>query len=228
MSKKKFSGSISGKGYYIALVLCAVAIGISGYLYYRHANEKPVTMQDNPSQGANAVKDPDIAAVATQPNSSEKPGQNDTQTPSGNEGNQSKRPAKVAAPLAGETVAKYSMEALSYNATTRDWRVHNGMDIAAEAGTEVCAAADGTVYTVYEDEMMGMTVVISHDGGYTTRYSSLSQQVSVAPGDAVTMGQTIGTVGNTALMETAVGDHLHFGVMCNGKVIDPATFLTGE
>ena len=79
-------------------------------------------------------------------------------------------------------------------------------DVLAEAGTKVCAAADGTVYTVYNDESMGMTVVISHDGGYTTRYSSLAETVSVVAGEKVTAGQTIGTVANTALMETAIAN----------------------
>ena len=81
------------------------------------------------------------------------------------------------------------------------------------------------MYTVYEDENLGMTVVISHGGGYSTRYSSLSQEVSVKAGDTVTAGQTIGKVGNTALMENAIGDHLHFGVSCNGKAVDPEAFL---
>ena len=61
------------------------------------------------------------------------------------------------------------MDCLSYNETTRDWRVHNGVDIAAEEGTPVMAAADGQVYTVYEDETMGTTVVIRHEDGYTTK-----------------------------------------------------------
>jgi murein DD-endopeptidase MepM/ murein hydrolase activator NlpD len=117
------------------------------------------------------------------------------------------------------------MEALSYNQTTRDWRTHNGMDFAAETGTEVKAAADGEVYTVYNDDEMGMTVVIRHDGGYTTHYSSLSEEVLVAAGDKVTLGQTIGTVGTTALMESALGDHVCFRVTLNGDVIDPAEFL---
>ena len=82
---------------------------------------------------------------------------------------------KTMSPVAGEEIFGYSMEALSYNQTTRDWRVHNGVDLAAEAGSEVCAAADGEVYTVYEDDAMGATVVIRHDDGFTTRYSSLAE-----------------------------------------------------
>jgi murein DD-endopeptidase MepM/ murein hydrolase activator NlpD len=123
-------------------------------------------------------------------------------------------------------VAVYAMNELSYNATTRDWRVHNGVDIAAEAGTQVCAAAAGVVYTVYEDETMGMTVVIRHDGDYTTKYSSLATEVSVSPGDEVALGQVIGCVGDTALLETALGDHVHFSVTCGDEVMDPAEFLS--
>ena len=212
MSKKKFVDSIKGKGYYIALILCAVAIGISGYLYYRHADDGQAKLENQPAK--QTQKTDDVQAVATQPGTvATEPTQS------------AKLPGKRVSPLSGQTVSAYSMDALSYNPTTRDWRVHNGVDIAAEAGTKVCAAADGTVYTVYNDETMGMTVVISHDGGYTTRYSSLAETVSVAVGDKVPAGQTVGTVANTALMETAVGDHLHFSVSCNGQIVDPAMFL---
>ena len=122
-------------------------------------------------------------------------------------------------------MAVYAMDQLSYNQTTRDWRVHNGIDIAAETGTNVCAAADGQIYTVYEDEAMGMTVVIRHSDGYATKYASLAETVAVKPGDAVTAGQVIGTVGTTALMESAIGEHVHFSVTCDGEVVDPNEFL---
>lgn len=218
MSKRKFSGSISGKGYYIALVLCAVAIGVSGYLYYANADEKPQQLQGDPvSTDAGVTPDSGVQAVATQPDGSTIATE-PTVTP--------KKPAKTTSPVAGSTVAPYSMDALCYNQTTRDWRVHDGVDIAAETGTKVCAAADGEVYTVYEDETMGMTVVIRHEGGYTTKYASLAQEVAVKPGDKVTVGQAIGAVGNTALLENAVGEHVHFSVSCNGTLVDPAEFLS--
>ena len=86
------------------------------------------------------------------------------------------------------------------------------------------AAADGTVLSVTEDPLMGVTVVLEHEGGYETCYASLGE-VRVKVGDTVTVGQPLGTVGNTALMESAIGDHLHFGVTCGGVPMDPAVFL---
>ena len=214
MSKRKFSKNLNGKGYYIALILCAVAIGISGYLYYQNADDEP-QMSSDP---VDVVATDGVQAVATEPVTTE------ATEPAPTEG----KTLKTAAPVAGETVAEYAMDCLSYNETTRDWRVHNGIDIAAEAGTPVMAAADGQVYTVYDDETMGKTVVIRHDGGYTTHYASLGEDVAVEPGQTVALGQKIGTVGQTALMETALGDHLHFSVTLNDKTIDPVKFLTGE
>ncbi len=222
MSKRKMNG-ISAKGYYIALILCAVAIGVSGYLYYRHANNDKQNLENQPSVPVDVTESQDVEAVATEP------GTNATESSQSTESTQpAKRKFKTAAPVAGETVYDYAMDCLSYNQTTRDWRVHDGMDIAAEAGTDVCAAADGEVYTVYEDDTMGMTVVIRHEDGYVTKYASLGNDVAVKAGDKVTCGQIIGQVGNSALLESAIGDHVHFSVSCNDVTVDPAEFLAEE
>ena len=215
MSKRKFSASMGGKGYYIALILCAVAIGISGYLYYANQDAKEASA-DTQAQMVGATD----AAAQTTPAAQN---QNAQPTEAGQE--KDTRPTKRTAPVSGETICGYAMDALCYNQTTRDWRIHNGIDIAAQAGTSVCAAADGSVYAVYEDETLGMTVVIHHDGGYTTTYSSLAQEVTVEAGDQVTAGQAIGTVGNTAMLENALGDHLHFSVSCGNTPVDPEAFL---
>ena len=220
MSNNKQTGrGFGSKGYYIALILCATAIGISGYLYYRNVNDVTSTQVDatTPSILAGVTDREDVPAIATQPSGS------DTTLPSSE--NTTPKVFKTVAPVEGETVAEYAMDCLSYNQTTRDWRVHNGVDIAAEEGTPVMAAADGTVYTVYDDETMGTTVVIRHEDGYTTKYSCLAQDVMVAAGDTVTMGQQIGCVGTTALLESALDPHVHFSVTCDNEVVDPAEFL---
>ena len=215
MSNKNNHRFFGGKGYYIALILCAAAIGISGYVYYNStADAEPDPGLDTPviatDAGQVSVNKPAKPTESTQPTDAAAPTVGKMTT---------------CAPVEGEVLAEYAMECLAYNQTTRDWRVHNGVDIAAEAGTKVVAAADGQVYTVYEDDQMGHTVVIRHDNGYVTKYSSLSGDIKVTPGETVTMGQTIGTVGTTALMETALGDHVHFSVTCDGEAVDPAEFI---
>lgn len=208
---RKMNGSAAGKGYYIALILCAVAIGISGYLYYKNANSDPAQQANEP---AAVTGGKDVPAVATKPTTTQPPA-----TAAAEE------PLKTASPLEGETAAAFAMDALAYNPTTRDWRTHNGVDIAAEAGMEVKAAAAGTVYSVYTDDQMGTTVVIRHTGGYTTTYASLAEDPLVAAGDEVKLGQTIGAVGQSALLESAIGDHLHFAVNKDGESVDPMEFL---
>ena len=213
MSKQKSLSNFRGKGYYIALILCALAIGITGYLYYRTASDEQPQLDH---QGATQPTG-DVQAVATAPGDDPTVG---TQPPTPG------KSLKTGAPASGNIIVPYSMDALAYNQTTRDWRVHDGIDIAAEAGAPVYAAADGTVYTVFNDDTMGTTVVIRHDGGYTTSYSSMSEDVKVAPGDTVKVGQVIGSVGQTALLEYTIGDHLHFSVTVSGEAMDPEDFLT--
>ena len=212
-AKKYFNPSAQGKGGYIALALCALAIGTAGFLHVRNQNKETLRSDaEAPEESRQVAVIGSMPAATTAPTipKAEKPTE--------------KEPMKTAAPVEGITVAVYAMDALDYNETTRDWRTHNGVDIAAEAGTGVCAAADGVVYTVYEDEALGMTVVIRHEDGYVTKYSSLDKAVQVVSGESVTMGQTIGYVGDTALLETAEGCHVHFSVTHDGEAMDPGEF----
>ena len=217
MSKNKSGGNMGAKGYYIALALCAVVIGISSYFFFR--NTEPVaSVQNEPTAP--------VSATVGRPSAVTRPEENPTDPTVPATKPAPKEPMKTGAPLKGEVLAPYAMDCLSYNETTRDWRVHKGIDYAAEAGTPVCAAADGEVYTVYEDDTMGFTVVLRHQDGYTTCYSSLGENVPVKTGDKVKLGQPIGYVGDTALLESALGDHLCFQVLKNDTPVDPAEFLS--
>ena len=224
MSDNKRNGrSFNGKGYYIALILCAAAIGITGYLYAQSDNTAAQTaVQETQSEEIFLdISDmEDVPVLATQPKATVPPATAETVPPT-----TQREPLKAMSPVSGDNIFGYSMEALSYNQTTRDWRVHNGIDLAAESGAQVVAAADGEVYTVFEDDALGHTVIIRHNDGYTTRYSSLSDQLPVKPGDAVTMGQTIGYAADSAITESAMGSHVHFSVTYYDEPMDPAEFL---
>ena len=108
---------------------------------------------------------------------------------------------------------------------------HTGIDISAEQGVAVIAAADGTVShvqtwdgsTTTGDQSYGNMVQITHADERTTLYAHLSK-VLVSSGDSVSAGETIGYVGNTG---NADGAHLHFEVQQSGQTVDPRPFITG-
>ena len=225
---KHFGRSLSGKGYYIALILCAAAIGITSYVFYANTRQEAEVLTEESSYipvGTMAMEAEDIPVLAPQTEASQPSATEPAATKPAVITPKENKVLKTQTPVSGEEIHGYSMETLSYNDTTRDWRVHNGVDIAAEEGTPVCAAAEGTVYTTYEDDTLGHTVVIRHEGGYTTRYSSLSPEIPVSAGETVAMGQTIGYVSGTALVETAMGSHVHFSVTCKDIPMDPGEFL---
>ena len=233
MSKKNFG--IGAKGIVLIAVLAAAAIGIAGYLFSRNSVQE-VTMQEPMIDNmAVSTQEPlSVTESATIPTASSlpqvktsEPVQETTPQPSVPQTTEApvKKTFTTTSPVSGDTIGDYAMDCLSYNETTRDWRTHNGIDLAAGDGAPVCAAADGTVYTTYEDDTLGFTVVIRHDGGYTTRYSSLDENLCVSPGDVVTLGQTIGYAGDTALVESVMGSHVHFSVSYQDQDMDPAEFF---
>jgi murein DD-endopeptidase MepM/ murein hydrolase activator NlpD len=102
-------------------------------------------------------------------------------------------------------------------------RPHLGVDIVAPAGTPVVAAARGLVSFVGRRGELGNMVEIDHGDGRVTRYAHLSR-MNVRVGQHVERGEGIGRVGSTGL---AVGPHLHYEVLINGRPANPRTFLEG-
>lgn len=94
---------------------------------------------------------------------------------------------------------------------------HRGMDIAADKGTAVRAAAAGVVSLADDSFLLhGQTIVIDHGQGTATLYLHLSE-IAVATGEVVEQGQVIGRVGDTGV---ATGPHLHYALYCYHEPVD--------
>lgn len=98
---------------------------------------------------------------------------------------------------------------------------HTGLDFIVLRGSDVFAAADGTVESTGTSKSMGKTVTIAHRSGYTTTYAHL-ETVSVNKGAKVSAGQKIGTVGMTG---QAIAPHLHYEIKRDGVGLDPIDYL---
>lgn len=110
------------------------------------------------------------------------------------------------------------------NPVTNKQEYHNGVDIKANWGTDVIAVFDGVVTEAGEDALSGKYVFYLCDNGYEIRYAHLSY-VAVKTGDRISREQVIAKSGATGRV---TGAHLHYTLLKNGSVIDPASYVTLE
>lgn len=134
--------------------------------------------------------------------------------------------AKFIWPVASRQVSQaYSAGAPVYSQTMKDWRIHTGTDLSAQAGEEVLACANGQVLETTTDPLLGNLVTIEH-GDFVFSYCGLGEDFAVSPGDTVTQGQVIGAI--TAVpQESAESPHLHLEVRRDQVCLDPQSLLEG-
>lgn len=142
---------------------------------------------------------------------------------------QEPEPLVFYAPISGSIMKGHSVETPVFSQTLGDWRVHTGIDIAAEVGSDVKAVAGGTVSAIRNDHFMGKTVEVTHDGGIVSVYSNLSNDgITVKVGDTVKAGDKLGVVGDTSLTELADESHLHFEILVSGTSVNPLDYVSEE
>jgi murein DD-endopeptidase MepM/ murein hydrolase activator NlpD len=122
----------------------------------------------------------------------------------------------------GGPITTYFGEQRSYNGGPITGH-HAGADIGAPEGTPVAATNSGRVVLARQLLQRGNMVVVDHGGGLYSGYAHLSQ-FSVAEGEAVDAGQTVGRVGTTGL---STGAHLHWEMAVGGITVDALRFANG-
>lgn len=238
---EKLSDFISGKGFYLVVLICVAAIALSGWYLVQGVRSGLDDALDQPVSGSAAIAETARPSTAPSPRPTAKPsdppaaGSARIETPPSAapsvQPTAAPAPSSAPAPLVftwpvkGEIIAGFSVEALAYNETMGDWRTHNGLDIAAQRGTQVLSAAAGQVSALYQDDLMGTVVEIDHGQGLVSQYANLAATPTVKVGDAVATGTVIGSVGDTAAVERGQAAHLHYALLKEGYPVDPADYL---
>lgn len=158
-------------------------------------------------------------------------GGNDENEENENNDEEDKKPEKLTftSPVVGNVTKGHSIDTPVFSDTLGEWRVHTGIDIAAEEGSKVYAAASGVVSRIYSDPFLGKTVEITHEGGIVSIYSNLdSNGIEVMEGDSVRGGTLIGLVGDTSLSELADEGHLHFAIKVGGVSVNPLDYISED
>ena len=122
--------------------------------------------------------------------------------------------SKFAWPVRGKILSAYGAKS--------NGLFNDGINISATRGTAVKAAENGVVaYAGNEVKGMGNLVIIQHDGGWMTVYAHMDS-MNVRRGHKVSVGQKIGTVGETGKVDSP---QLHFEIRKGTKAYNPSSYL---
>ncbi len=235
-----------GKGFYIALLMCIMAVFAVGFSTYRNFQNmsdgsKNSVKRENSSkenqeiskQISNAEEnfsfveneniDEEFEKADIKPtkkyyyNESLTPFEQDDLTRSVLSDNTKNL---IVYPTNNSIIKEFSDGKPVYSKTLGDWRVHDGVDLKADKGSIVKSITSGTVKDVYSDPSYGVTIIIDHDLGFSAYYSGLGETTLVKKGDKVNAGDDIGSI-NDIPIEISDGPHLHLMINQDGKFIDP-------
>ncbi len=209
-------------GFYIALCSCAVIVAIAGYasrisLTEDNSENNLAKTIETPAPQENAPEE----ILATQEPIPESTPASDTPVSTNTEVEEE---IHFTSPVSGKVIEEFSGDDLVYHEALKDWRAHSGVDFEAEIGEKVIACAAGIVESVF-DSSLGRCVIIDHQNGYKTMYANLNEDTQVKEGDKLASGDTIGTVGNTALGDSTDLPHLHFEMNVDGETVNPTEYL---
>lgn len=192
---------------YLILALCIIAVGLSVSIMIITKSNSPTINVNNPSISEKPTEDilPD--------------------DPSDSVDNPIEEVVCFIMPVENcISVARYT-ETMSWNSTLNRYSAHKATDFFADGGTSVLCVYDGTVKSVENSILKGVTVTVEHGNGLVTVYNSLSDDVLVTEGQTVKSGETLGYVSQSNRQESESGAHLHFEVMENGQSIDPVKYM---
>lgn len=231
MKKVKFDGKIGnffrGKGFMLVLLLSVGAIGTATYIAYNQTMDRLYGNTPFSTSNAWVYPDDDIAVNVNKDGVPKSTTALEVISP--DDAEQANKPVISTEPnmmpVSGEIIQDYSNGELVKSSTLGVWKTHDGIDIAADVGTQVKAMTKGVVQEVKEDPLWGYVVVILHHNGLTGYYCNLEPVIPVKTGQEVSGGDVIGTVGQSAEIEIADAPHLHFGLKDSGKWIDPKSVI---
>ena len=233
-SPEKF---LTGKGFYIVLFLCAAVIGVSAWVMAT-GNEAMKKAESTDSvigshrvetviapaaEGSDWIDESEIAPPELRADALAEPAPAEPEEAA--EVPAPAAPAVYVWPVLGEIERPYTVSALAYDVTMRDWRTHRGVDIACAEGASVLASRGGQVVSIVHDGLYGTVLTIDHGDGMRSVYANLAEDTAVGAGEWVDPGVTIGTVGRSALCEIGQEPHLHFELRQSGACVDPCAFL---
>ncbi len=241
-SEKKRRSRKERVGFFTALSICIIAVGMAAYSTYTSLtgifdkDESETLAVDNIVTGVTEVgtkpeKHTETTEKVTEPTEPEttKAEYSEPAAPKETKSavqTMAKANATLSFPLDNKKILKEYSEGSVYNKTLNQWQAHTGVDLACNKGDNVYSMGDGEVKKIYKDDMLGKTVIVE-SSTYTSYYSGLSDNVKVEKGSVIRAGDIIGTSDNVP-SEELEDSHIHIAVKVGGQYTDPLSLINND
>lgn len=226
--ESRFTKFIGSTGFYAIIACCIIAIGAVSWFAVSRYN----TLKEEENYQSGLYSKEQDSYTENAENTIEQEAENTTNTVV-DEPYEEAETNQVATnetqvqtfiiPITGEISKDFSLSELQYSATYSDMRLHKGIDIACEKGSEAVASSKGIVKSVEESATLGNVVVIDHSNGVEMKYCGLDD-VCVAQGQSVEQGDLLGVVSEIPC-ECADQSHLHLEAYQDGAAISPCDLI---
>lgn len=253
MKKYKHKNNNSRTGFYVALSICLVAVGLAVFTaytsvsdYIKADSETEVSaqlkekesvaqvMQDvtgvkesTPDQKSTEETKPPKQKSITIYENSESPSTHKEKSDMQSDLNSLQAVLKVnenlICPIKKQNVLKQYSENAVYSKTMKDYRAHTGCDFKAEMGENVYAMCSGTVSSISFSEMYGVIVRVDTED-FSILYCGLDSDTNVKMNDSISQGDVIGTVSQIPC-ECEDEPHIHIEIKVSDRLIDPLTVI---
>ncbi len=228
----KFTKMITSTGFIVMTACLLIAVGAIGWFALSRSNTAVETPGENSSQQEypktdNSYNDveSDKQIALEEPSTSTNDNVSDVPYTESKESTSEVKPQKATfvLPITGNISKGYSDTALQYSATYGDMRLHTGVDILCENGSNIKSVGDGTVKSIVDDANFGKVITIEHSNNITVKYCGFSN-INVKENTAVAAGDIIGTSGEVPC-ECADKPHIHIEVFLDGNITSPLEAL---
>lgn len=236
-NQKKKHSKKERVGFYTALSICIVAVGMAAYSTYTSLTgyfDEGASSSVAVNNEATGITEEETAAEATTRQVTEAPTEAEVVTAEITIPVETKDALEtmltvntsLSYPLDSAKILREYSEDSVYNKTLNQWEAHTGVDFACREGDNVYSMGDGEVTKIYSDDLYGTTAVVK-SATYTAYYSGLAENVKVFKGNTVTTGDVIGTA-EAVPCEALDDTHVHISVKVDGRYVDPLSLINND
>ncbi len=218
--QSRFKRFINGKGFYVALAACLLAIGgvaVATFGETMFVSEAPSSEVPEPLKPVEQIvtNQPDDRKTTTATTTT-------TTLTTGSTTTATVPAALYILPFGNGVQKAYSDGHPTYSLTMGDWRTHDGVDFAGAIGDKVKALADGRVTALEQSPLWGTVITVDHGMEVFSTYCGV--EAAVKKGDVVKVGSVIGTLAEIPC-EAKDAPHLHLEMRIDGNIVDPVAAI---